>query len=189
MAGDTAKGISFTLTLAAIVMTFSSSGITDFFGTVGDQQESNVEDYQIQQACSDLASEIESDYCEQYMPVVYDGPDQVDSSGDPTTCGHDGVLCAPDAYENNNMGEYGDGSDYWPVGESNCASTPDDTRSSRSLPDEDITNESGTVYIKTGSQLNCNWRSGGYNPNVEVEGQTFNCIGENYIQSDICPVQ
>ncbi len=217
MLGNDRQGMSFTMAIvvsglvlvatAAVVISFSGSGISDFFNTVDNEQESNVEEYKVQQACSDLKEEINSNYCELYMPVRFTAQDSEDLGYDlGSQCGDgsgDGVadddfnFCQRDHYRDEGGDSYGPSSTFWVVDESNCA---DASRTSRSrvLPSSvpwDYKNETTTsglsdeVFVKTATELSCNWRQGGFDPNVEVEGQTFNCIEENYIQSDACPAE
>jgi hypothetical protein len=203
MAGSDRKAISFTMTLvvtglvlvatAAIVMTFSSSGITDFFNTIGGQQESNVEEFKVQQACSELKEEINTNYCDRYMPAYRTDVTSADYTG--CSVGGSWNFCSEAHYFDNGGNNYGPSATFWVVDSQNCAPSTSDTSTSRSLPSLEIANDSSTdqlsdeVFIETGTQLSCSWREGGFDPNVEVEGQTFNCLEENYIQSDACPVQ
>lgn len=185
---------------AAVVISFSGAGISDFFNTIGGQQESNVEDFKVQQACSDLKQEITTGYCELYMPATFTAQSSLDLG---ESCSGSGVsngnynFCERDHYRNNGGDNYGPSATFWVVDESNCVDASQASQS-RSLPSGvawDHKNETTTsgpsdeVFIKSGRELSCNWRQGGFDPNVEVEGRTFNCIQENYIQSDTCPVQ
>lgn len=86
------NGISFTLTVvvagvilimtALSVITLGGSSISSFFSTLGGQQQEQVRQADIQQACQDRVREINRQYCDQYITPA-DGGDQTSGDGEP----------------------------------------------------------------------------------------------------------
>lgn len=164
------KGLSFTLTLVVVgvillmtalsVITLGGSSIGNFFNTVNEQ----AADAEIRQACNDLASDIQTSYCSQYVKTeVYEDAD--------------GTLSGSSDYQN----ETGD---QWVAASASC-----DAAQSERVPRSYQAAQADGAFTETASEAGCSWRN--YQPSaiVTVNGQDYNCIDEGYINDDSCPAQ
>ncbi len=186
------NGISFTLTIvvagvillmtALSIITLGGSSISQFFQTVGGEQQEQVRDADIREACNELIDEINNNYCEQYVPATYEGPyDDIDGS-DGNNQNDPVPFRSGDAYD--------DGA--WEVGDT-CG-TPQPTRAAATL---ERANNSEPAYEQTATQANCDWTNyGGLSgiqnePMVTVDGNEFNCQEEGYIEEGTtqCPAE
>lgn len=194
------KGLSFSLTLVIVgvvllmtalsVITLSGSSLTKWFNTVSGERDATVEEGKIRQACSNLAQQINAQYCQKYVSVDYEG--ETGSCQDAT--GETDYLCT-------NPGSSYETGDYAPEkwgGSFNCGDY-----TSRSTPKTQRTaNESKKAYPATATDAGCTWTGrdidalSGFNnaPTVTIEtsdGGTkkFNCLEEGFIRSKTCPAQ
>lgn len=190
------KGLSFTLTLVVVgvvllmtaltVVTLGGSSLSNFFGFFEQRGDEAATEAQIQDACNQLKQRINSQYCDLYVKTsTYNecndwvtNPDGSRDSADymnETSPGPD----TPDSCENP------DGYDQWNE-DVDCGLTNDN----RLGENQQTALDGDNAYTRTASNEQCNWENEyESNPVVTVEGDTYNCLDQGYIQSSTCPAQ
>ncbi|MDY6766403.1 MAG: hypothetical protein SVW77_03470, partial [Candidatus Nanohaloarchaea archaeon] len=151
------------------------SSISQFFQTVGGEQQEQVRQAEIQEACNNLKDEINRNYCEKYVPTDYTG-----ETNQKQVNGETFYLMGGTSYDSNAWGA-----------SPNCGVPDSRLRSSRRVTSKRTANESGSAYEQTASQADCDWNANyfgfGQGPTVEVNGNQYSCIDEGYISETTCP--
>lgn len=190
------KGVSFTLTVvvagvilimtALSVITLGGSGIQNFFTTIGQEQQEQVREADIREACNQLKQEISTNYCQKYVQTAT----YSDCLGLPRSTGAqraDYMNETQDSRETSHCRQL----DQWEsVGDAGCGT---DQLSNNRKAQSQSSALGGGAYEETASQASCNWADNyfgiGQGPTVTVQGNQYNCLEKGYIDSDTCPVQ
>ncbi|MFB6294574.1 MAG: hypothetical protein ABEI97_02335 [Candidatus Nanohaloarchaea archaeon] len=189
------NGISFTLTIvvagvillmtALSIITLGGSSISQFFQTVGGEQEEQVRDADIREACNQLKQEINTNYCDRYVKTA----EYSDCNGFTQPQTDDYMNETGDSQ--GNLPSHCSQADQWTeiTGTGRCSA--DAVRSSRQVKSAGAAGSG--AYEETASEAQCNWNNNyfglGQGPVVEVQGNEYNCVEEGYITSETCPAE
>lgn len=178
------KGLSFTLTLVVVgvillmtalsVITLGGSSLNAFFDTIGGQRDQQVQESNVRAACQDLARDINQNYCSGYVATAE--YEEGNTNDDPRYQPAEGDYM-------NSSGDQWNTQNY-----PDCsAGSMTDNRVPQSKSTADGT---GIAHTSTATDASCNWRNNYEStPTVTVEGNTYNCLNEGYISSEICPAE
>lgn len=185
------KGLSFTLTLVVVgvvllmtaltVVTLGGSSLSNFFGFFQDKGEQAATDAQIRDACNQLKQRINNQYCDLYVQTA----SYNECNGWVTT--DTGDRDSNDYMNETTNNAYCTGSqlDQW-NDDVDCTRTNDN----RLGTNQRTAVDGNDAYERSASNERCNWQNNyESNPTVNVEGDTYNCLDEGYIQSAECPAQ
>lgn len=192
------KGLSFTLTLVVVgvvllmtaltVVTLGGSSLSNFFGFFEQKGDEAATDAQIRDACNQLKQRINTQYCDLYVKtseyrecngwVEDDRGNRVSEDYmNETTDNPDGMSCT------------GTDLDGW-YDASDCGLTNDNRLGENQQTALGGTADPTPAYTQTASNQQCDWQNEyENNPVVTVEGDTYNCLDQGYIQSSTCPAQ
>lgn len=192
------RGLSFSLTLVVVgvillitavsVITLTDQGLGGFFSGVGDQQDQRIQDFEIQQACNDLKDRINTQYCDRYIKTAQylDGDDaDGNPTGDPSYSNYQrpNESWARDDYMDHS-------SDTWEAVPTSQACGGDVVTRRYTEGFLASYENDGEAYGSTASEAACNWvDQSGFDPNVNIQGNEFNCVERGHISSRTCPAQ